>query len=157
MVAEILPAGCDPRIKAAFDYWRSRHGEDGALPGRKSIDPVEMRSFLPDICLYEVQQTPIRFRYRVIGTQIASRMDHDYTGRWLDEVHPRFVGSPAYDEFVRVARREIPFAYYRGIPLFHTVRDYRIMERILVPLAQDGVTVDMMLAAVVFDPLSTNT
>lgn len=156
-MAENLPAGCDPRIIAGFDYWRSRHREDGALPGRKSIDPIEMRSFLPNICLYEVQQTPIRFRYRVIGTQIAARMDQDSTGRWLDEAHPRFVGSPAFDEFVGVARREKAFAYYRGIPLFHTVRDYRIMERILLPLAQDGVTVDMMLAVVVFDPLSTKT
>jgi hypothetical protein len=149
----MLPAGCDRRITAAFDYWRSRHGDDGALPGRKSIDPVDMRSFLADICLYEVQQTPIRFRYRVAGTQIVARMEHDFTGRWLDEVHPRFVGSPAHDEFVAVARRALPYAYYRGIPLFHTDRNYAIMERILVPLAQDGVTVDMMLAVVVFDPL----
>ncbi len=156
-MAENLPAGCDSRVIAAFDYWRSRHAADGALPGRKSIDPIEMRSFLPDICLYEVQQKPIRFRYRVIGTQITARMEHDTTGSWLDEVHPRFVGSPAYEEFVSVARRETPFAYYRGIPLFHTTRDYRIMERILLPLAQDGVTVDMMLAVVVFDPLQTQT
>lgn len=152
-MTETLPAGCDPRIIAAFDYWRSRHGEAGTLPGRKSIDPIEMRRFLPDICLYDVQQSPIRFRYRVIGTRIAARMEHDTTGSWLDDVHPRFVGSPAYDEFVGVARREASFAYYRGIPLFHTLRDYRIMERILVPLAQDGVTVDMMLAVVVFDPV----
>lgn len=152
-MTEILPAGCDRRITAGFDYWRSRHADDGALPGRKSIDPVEMRGFLPDICLYEVQHSPIRFRYRVVGTHIVARMEHDFTGRWLDEVHPRFVDSPAYAEFVGVARRAFPFAYYRGIPLFHTDRTYTIMERVLLALAQDGITVDMMLGIIVFDPL----
>lgn len=123
------------------------------MPGRRSIDPVEMRGFLSDICLYEVQQEPLRFRYRVVGTQVVARMERDFTGRWLDDVHPRFLSSPAYGEFVGVARRELPLAYYRGIPLFHSDRNYTIMERVLLPLAQDGVTVDMVLGIIVFDPL----
>lgn len=152
-----LPAGTHPRIAAGYAYWRSLQHEEGRLPGRKAIDPVEMRGFLPDVCLYDVQHSPVRFRNRLVGTRVVAGMRHDFTGRWLDEVYPRFVTSPAYAEFVGVARRELPIAYYRGIPLFHTDRDYTIMERILLPLATDGDSVDMLFAIIVFDPLLTKT
>jgi hypothetical protein len=150
-----LPSDCHPRLLEGFTYWRARHTPDGRLPGRQSIDPIDLKAVLPAICLYEVHRDAphdvLRFRYRVIGTQVAARMERDYTGCWLEEVHPKFVGSAAYGEFVEVARGVLPFAYYHGLPLFHTNKDYAAIERVLLPLARDGVNVDMMLAIMNFE------
>lgn len=149
-----LPPDCHPKLLEGYAYWRARHGPDGRLPGRQAIDPIDLKAILPAICLYEVHRDKhggsMRFRYRVIGTQIVARMERDFTGSWLDEAHPKFVDSSAYQEFVSVAAGHLPFAYYRGVPLFHTDKDYASIERLLLPLARDGVTVDMMLTILFF-------
>ena len=96
----------------------------------------------------------MRFRYRLIGTDAVAKIEADYTGRWLDEVHPAFVSSYAYADFTDVSLRQRALAYYRGPPLFHTYKKYVTLERLLLPLARDGITVDMMLAINVYHPAS---
>jgi hypothetical protein len=144
-----LPADCDPRVRRLYDYWRRIHPPSGDLPGRRDIDPAAIVELLPWVWIVDVTREPLRFRYRLVGTEQVHAMERDVTGAFLDEVHPRFVGSASYPQYVAGAERA-EIGYLRGPPIFHLSKDYVLIERLLLPLARDGHTVDMLLAITVY-------
>jgi hypothetical protein len=149
LYAEALPDDCDHRLRVLQDYWRRHHPPEARLPGRQHIDPVDFPRLLPWIWLVDVQRSPLRFRHRLVGTEQVRIMERDHTGRWLDEVFPLFLGSPSYRQFIATAERG-EIAYRRGKPQFHLSKEYLAVERLLLPLAKDGKTVDMLLAITVY-------
>jgi hypothetical protein len=99
--------------------------------------------------LLDVHRDPLRFRYRVTGTEHRRVSGRDATGHWMHELHPDFASFESYPEFVvAVERREI--RYRRGRPVFPIVNDVRETERLLLPLARNGWDVDMLLAITVY-------
>lgn len=144
-----LPADCDPRVRRLYDYWRRIHPPLGGLPGRQHVDPTEISDLLPWLWMVDVVRTPLRFRYRLVGTEQVAAMEHDFTGQFLDEAHPRFLGSASYPQYVAAAERA-EIGYLRGKPVFHLNKDYIAIERLLLPLARDGKSVDMLLAITVY-------
>lgn len=144
-----LPADCDRRIRRLYEYWLAVHPPSGGLPGRQHIDPTAVPDLLAWLWILDVERRPLRFRYRLVGTEQVAAMDGDPTGRFLDEVHPAFTGSASYPQYVAAAERA-EIGYRRGAPSFHMSKDYVAIERLLLPLARDGRTVDMLLAITVY-------
>jgi hypothetical protein len=144
-----LPADCDPRLRRLYDYWLSLRPAAGSLPGRQHIDPAAIRDLLPWIWMVDVERNPWRFRYRLLGTEQVHAMERDLTGRFLDEAHPSFIASISYRQYVAAAER-YEIGYLRGPPVFHLNKDYVAIERLLVPLAKDGATVDVLLAITIY-------
>jgi hypothetical protein len=137
------------RVQELYGYWLSIHPSGGALPGRQHFSPVAVRHLLPDLWLLDVQHDPLRFRYRLIGTKLVERHGQDYTGCWLDEVHPGFASLEVYDQF-RAAAQEGRIGWRKGRPLFAYERQpWLAIERIILPLASDGAKVDMLLGLTV--------
>jgi len=78
-------------------------------------------------------------------------MRRDPTGQWLDEAHPLFLESETYPQFA--AASDGQSGYRRGQPLFHLPKEFLSMERLpLLPLAEDGAAVDMILAITIYHP-----
>jgi len=72
------------KILRLNSYWRQL--SDGkALPRRMDIDPGRIRDLLANIMIIELHGTPLRVRYRLVGTAISAAMGTDVTGKWLDE------------------------------------------------------------------------
>ena len=113
-----LPADCDPRLRRLYDHWLSLRPAAGGLPGRQHIDPAAIRDLLPWIWMVDVERNPLRFRYRLLGTEQVHAMERDFTGRFLDEAHPSFVASVSYPQYVAAAERA-EIGYRRGPPVFH--------------------------------------
>ena len=67
------------------DRWLLAGGEEGTPPDWASFDPLQVPQILPDVVVVDVGWSPLRFRYRVVGTRIADIAGRDATGRWLDE------------------------------------------------------------------------
>jgi len=140
----IEPAG---RLAQLVAYWR--HLVPMGLPGRQHIDPVTIGpALLPHIFLADAFDGGARFRWRLIGTHIVSHAGTDDTGQELEATL-----SPQMRETILGHYREV----VRGLrPLCHRSefigRDRRIYryERLLLPLASDGKTVDMILGGAVF-------
>lgn len=149
--SSVIPSSCDSRVRRLYDYWLSIHPSEGGLPGRQHFDPTHIPALLPWVWLVDVHRSPLRFKHRLLGTEHVHVMKRDVTGLWVDEVHPLFVTSPAYPQFVATAERGEVW-YRRGNPLFHLPKEYLSMERLLLPLAQDGKDVDMILAITVYHP-----
>ena len=149
-LSNLPPPTADARVRHLYDHWIGLHPAPGLLPGRQHFDPVALPvALLPFLWLADVQRAPLRFRYRLLGTEHVRVLGRDHTGRWIDEAHPDFLGSTAYAQFVAAAERGEP-GYRRGHTLIIMPEDYRSMERLILPLARNGRDVDMLLAISVY-------
>lgn len=142
------PPGCDPRITRLYDYWCSLRPSPTRLPGRQHFDPGAIADLLPWLWIVDVRHAPLRFKYRLVGTEQVAAMQGDFTGRWMDEAHPGFPLSSAYADFVAVAE-EGAVGYRAGPPLFES-RSRGAVERLLLPLARDGRRVDILLGMTIY-------
>lgn len=148
-MTELLPSSCDGRLRQLHDYWRSIAPGEDQLPGRQHFDPLDIPALLPWIWLLDVHRDPLRFRYRVTGTEHRRVSGRDATGYWMDELHPNFTSFDSFPEFVAaVERRQI--RYRRGRPVFALNSEVSETERLMLPLARNGRDVDMLLAITVY-------
>lgn len=148
----VLPP-CDPRRGELYAYWRSIRPAADLLPGRRHFSPTDIPRLLSWIWLVDVERAPLRFKYRLVGTVHVEAAHSDPTGSWYDEVHPRFVTSTAYPQFAAAAEHA-QLAFYHGPPVYVIDAKYKTIERLILPMAQNGRDVDMLLAITVLDPKS---
>lgn len=144
-----------PVVRGVYEYWLSICPASG-LPGRQHVDPAAIPRLLPYVFLIDVERAPLRFRYRLVGTAYIELMGRDLTGCYLDEVHPTFDGEVREHYTAAVEQRQP--VYRRGQVMFAVeARRFLGMERIIVPLARDGATVDMVLGGIVYIPVVPET
>ncbi len=139
-----------PLLAAALRYWRSKKTGD-LLPGRDAIDPLELPSVLPWLNLVDVIKdgNKYRFRHRLIGTGLVERFGRDSTGAWFDDIydpevarrHMAYLSEVVRDKRIDVARVPMP------IP----EKNFITYTRLVLPLASDGTTVDMIMVVLDFD------
>ncbi len=138
----------DERLTRLLDYWESRRA-GRIMPARTDIDPVDIAWLLGHVLLIDVQRDPQRFRFRLVGTKTPRRHNVDFTGMWVDEIpFPEAARTlvASYRDLVALAR---PARVVRNEVLDgHRIR----WETIVLPLAADGETVDMLLIAVIERP-----
>jgi hypothetical protein len=142
-IAAELPA-CDERIAGLHRYWRGLWPAADTLPGRQHFDPLAIPALLPWIRLYDVHRGPLRFRYRLFGTELVRMIGSDPTGLWLAETFPHMLQSASYRGLCRIAEGGF-YSFARGTPLNLPAHDHIEAERILLPLARDGRDVDIVL------------
>jgi hypothetical protein len=139
-------AGADPRLRGLVSRWHA--ALDGRpWPLRSDFLPESMPGLLGSLCLYDVEGTPPRFRFRVMGTRVADSHGRDMTGRHLDEVEPR--------GYADMLRRDLSAAVEGGRPTlrrvsFSAARGSRTYDRAALPLSREGGRIDALLTASVF-------
>ena len=134
----------DPRLAYLFDYWRSKKG-DRIAASRTDLLPSEIKPFLPIMNLIDVQRDPLRFRHRLVGTEIVERLGRDVTGAL---VSPELYG-PAFErvfEGLRLVTEEAR-PYRRLTPLSWCERNWLSVESLELPLIDSGGEVNMILRA----------
>jgi hypothetical protein len=143
------PASANPKIVQLYDYWRRAAPAGGGLPGRKHIDPTEIPTLLEHIWLLDVVGQPTRFRFRLRGGA-AQRMG--LPGQIGDFMDQFFEGGPAderLDDLHVVVSARQP-VWFRGEPRLKHKSEIAELERLHLPLAADGTTVDMILCLTVY-------
>ena len=60
----------DARFKELFEYWDLVRPIN-RLPSRRHFDPVDIPALLPYLILLDVYRDPLRFTFRLIGTQVC--------------------------------------------------------------------------------------
>lgn len=139
-----------PRLKALFAYWNDRCA-GRSMPARSDIDPVDIPRLLPNLLLIDVEQATGRLRVRVAGTTVVEMYGSDYTGRYLDEIEFGDRRAAVLFDYNTCLETRQPYAAEHS---FWATRDitYRI-ERLILPLSDDGETVSHLIAGLEFDSL----
>jgi hypothetical protein len=137
------------RLGAIFRYWASKR-RGRTMPSRADIDPLELRSYLPQLVLLDVEGDPPRFRYRLVGTEVTrvrrGLRNSDPTGRFVDEVtHHQGTGAVLahYRRVVAERKPSTDAGTYPPSP----ERPWLRFSRLVMPLSRDDVTVNMLLVA----------
>ncbi len=121
----------DARLSCLLDYWLEKRGERPA-PLREDIDPLEIPRLLPILHLIDVVPEPLRFRHRLVGTELVEKMARDVTGLDVDaslygEAAPEIIES--LKKIVEEAR-----PYHRLARLDWYDRSWMTMESLELPL-----------------------
>lgn len=73
-----------PKTRALFGYWGRL--QESTRPTRSSLDPVEMKPYLANLLIGNIEADPFRVQYRLVGTTVAEYSQFDFSNRYLDEL-----------------------------------------------------------------------
>jgi hypothetical protein len=137
-----------PTLRKLQAYWEDKRA-DRPYPGREDIDPLDLRFIIGSLLLIDIEPEPLRFRYRLFGTEIAQRQGFDMTGKYLDQ-HP-------WPELAAMARQTYIGVIESGKPALiqrHGLIDDQYVDHLSLILPLGHSRVEMLLAGVVFTPRS---
>jgi hypothetical protein len=128
------------QLVALLAFWEARRGSR-SMPSRTDFDVIDLKPWLGNLHLLDVEGGGREFRYRVYGSVLAEYFGHDFTGKTTAAVRPE--------------AREIVRGEYRAVcreqrPIFvHRQRDVSggevRVERLVLPLSSDGASVDKLM------------
>jgi hypothetical protein len=140
-----------PLVLRLYDYWGSI-APPGRLPGRRDVVAEDIAPLWSRAWMLDVFREPLRYRYRLCGTEMVRSLGYEVTGAWLDEVHPALIANPESRERFHFMAETGGATWRRGLPLWTRDPKHRLIETCMVPLTSDGRIVDKMLAvSVLFD------
>lgn len=131
-----------PRVRALYDHWcRIRPGTD--LPGSRHFALSDVPDADPNIWIVDVVGEPPRFRYRRMGANLVRIFEDDFSGRWLDELHPDFMTRPGLGDRMHHIRETGRPSWRLAVPVMRDA-NWAQVESLMLPLADDGRTVDTL-------------
>src|SRR5262249_38309564 len=134
-----------------YRYWLAR-AAPRRMPSRGDIDPADIPLLLPNLIM--VEKAADQFRNRLMGTGVAQLLGQDATGALVGSR----LSSPEDNLTARSIYRRV---FTSGRPVFASgkfilrVGDGLPMSTLIVPLSEDGETVNMTVSTLVarFDVL----
>ena len=134
----------NPALRHVISYWFDMCGSR-PMPARRDINPIKIPSALAQIWLCDYLSESGRFRYRLAGEEINDFWGFNLSGKYLDEIVPAERLASVTNKF-RMAL-ELPAIVYDRACLSLTEEIKRNGERIILPLSDDGRTVNALLGA----------
>jgi len=133
-----------PTLRRLFAYWNGKR-QGRRFPARADIDPLELGFVLGNLTLIDVLRDPPRFRVRLQGTLAASRLGYDMTGKFVDEVPDPEYRQVLLETYRGVVEQGRPMCAVREQTYDRKTHRYEI---VWLPLADDGETINMLMACV---------
>ncbi|HEV8389728.1 MAG TPA: PAS domain-containing protein [Dongiaceae bacterium] len=138
-------------LRQEFEAIRDRWQElcrDGRLPTRAAFPPESLTPWMGHIQIVELvcEGDTKRYRVRLVGTRIVYYEGRDNTGLFLDDVIPMEQRAEILEPHSRCAETRAPV-----YSAFYSCGEGAIssqLERLILPLAADGTTVDQFLVAI---------
>lgn len=130
-------------IVAFAAHWQGKRPADGGLPARAGLDPIEMKRWLGNLSILDVIDGGRDFVFRLYGSVLAQAVGFDMTGKSARD-YPGERNNVLVDSYraVLAARRPLLSSVvvrFTGRPVMPA------WERIVAPLARDGVTIDKLI------------
>jgi hypothetical protein len=135
----------EPRLHRFFAYLEAKRGTR-EFAARRDIDPLDFGYILGNVLLLDVLYEPLRFRYRLIGSNLSAKTGYDLTGKFVDD-HP----DAEYRAYVAARYAETVLSRRPTSGNYEVVMDRKLKryQSLRVPLSGDGRTIDMLVAAVI--------
>ena len=136
-------------IQHAHAFWL-QHCDGAEMPSWASIDGPAFDPLRSQSILFELVREPLDFRYAEIGSRMQDISNGDYTGRLLSELPHQRPPSKVWDHLSGAFDARAPV---KGVlPYVGRSRDIGAVFHIVMPLADDGRTVDRLLTCVDLTP-----
>lgn len=135
-------------MRRLHEYWQARSSRRGAMPLRQDIEPGELRDLLPFIMLVDVEQDPLRFRYRLVGTRVVEFNHQEFTGLYLGAIGWQDE-QLLLDAYIDVTATRLPlFGYYTWELRSGALGN---CEFVLLPLADEQGRINQVLSLEDYD------
>lgn len=132
------------KLRAVAQHWQqARVGR--VMPSFRALRPATIAAFLPIIWIYSYDRGGRRFTGRLAGERIAQAYGKNFRGIALEDVHPPHLLDWVHAGLSRVVLE--PCCYHNRGALFRKTGQTGMGERIMLPLADDGVHGDGVLGA----------
>jgi hypothetical protein len=140
------------RHRALYDYWAERSRAAGCLPARGDIDPGAIPHLLGSIWMTDVvrEDGAPRFRERLVGTGVVQLYGFETTGRWFEEIYEGRHLDRQLATYRAIVAAGRPHLSRLGVP--HREREFLVYDRLILPLATDGRTPDILLGIHAYKP-----
>ncbi len=130
-----------------FRYWKAQR-RAGRLPARRDIDPLAMKKNLPLISLIDVTNPhpvndPNAFRQRLAGTELYTAYGEEITGKTIRDIYTPDQALYWAQELSFVVETKKPNVGMHSLA-WRGSKEMALFW-IRLPLATDGVHVDMIL------------
>jgi len=147
ITADDLPLASHKKL---FNYWKKIKGTK-KMPSRADFNPMFVPDVLPSIILTDVHQEPLRFKIRLMGTEIRTVAGADMTGSWVDE-------TPQTEEIIErykwLIENKKPYFNMDKIQFelrdfinLHAVKDFTHYQAITLPFSDDDENVNIILSS----------
>lgn len=133
-----------------YRYWE-QSAPPGILPGRQHFDPLDIPDLMPWVIMFNVnrKQAAIRFQFRLVGTGVVERYGRDMTGKFFEEAYRDETLERQIKTYTEVAVTANPSSTRQKVPVAD--KEFVDYERLILPMASDGQTVDLLIALMAFD------
>jgi hypothetical protein len=146
--ANDIAAPTDPILIRLYDYWQSKR-RGRPMPSRADIDPIELRSLVYHVVLYDVVEPGRLYRIRLVGQAIVDFVGVNNTGKLAEDGMPPEAAKRMIEILNGVVTTRSP-RFRAGQAYWHRDKSYRTYEACFLPLSSDEVTVDKILAGSTF-------
>jgi hypothetical protein len=130
----------------ALHWHEARHGR--RVPGWKDIDPAAIAPHLPIVWAWKYVRDGDTFTGRLSGEEITAVLGKSVRGAVMREYFTASQYEPIFACYKQVMTE--PAVAHAGGPVFGQVERQGTCERIVLPLADDGITGDGVIGATVY-------
>ena len=136
--------------------WRTKHEISTGLPARSDFSHLELRPWMGNLLIYDIEydmgtNEPFRLRSRLIGTSIVDHDGRDNTGKYLDQIIPANQYAEVFEPYLQALTERQPTMRVEFVKN-HLGLD-RTRGKIVLPLADDGRTINKFLVGLYFERL----
>lgn len=141
---------CPEQLSSLEAWWRLKRGSR-LLPRRSDFMPETLRPWLGNLAIVAVEREPVlRFRVVLSGDRLDDYRGFAITGRYVDTLAQQ--GYCTLPRFEACVERREPIRFIHDNSPNSMI--YRRMAKLLLPLGEDGMTVDRILVGLY--PLPAN-
>lgn len=114
-----------------------------------------MATLLPNVVLLDVQQNPLDFYYRLVGTGVVHHLARDLTGSCMSQLEHQKPPSRIWESCEKVVETACP--YLTSIPYVGPHAHFLYGEDIVLPLGDQNNAVSKLLVFIAYIPKSVAT
>lgn len=138
-------------LTRAHLLWLDARGS-AEMPARRQFSAATLEPLAAQLLVFGVEQEPLDFRYLEMGSRMRALSNDDYTGRRVSEIPHQRAPSLVWDHLMAAMDARAPV---RGVlPYVGRSREFSSIFHIVLPLADDGETVDRLLVCVDLAPIA---
>ena len=132
----------EPLLGDLYRLWQAKR-RDARIPARSEFSLDELRPLMGRLAILDVIDGGADFRFRLYGSNLANAYRGEMTGKSVREYRPNFYATIA-PGYLRCVTTRAP--HYDRLEVDDRLMLFR-WERLILPLASDGTTVNMLLVA----------